>query len=69
MITSFETVYDFSLFYSSLISLAKILKLDLDPEYIMQDAFDASYNAAKKYFPNAIILMCFFHVKQNVNII
>ena len=69
MITSFETVYDFSLFYSSLIYLAKILKLDLDPEYIMQDACDASYNAAKKYFPNAIILMCFFHVQQNVNII
>ena len=68
MITSFETVFDFSLFYSSLISLAKKLKLDLDPEYIMQDACDASYNAATKLFPNSIILMCFFHLQQNVNI-
>jgi len=66
MISSFETVYDFNLYYKGLIALAELLDLDLDPEYIMQDACDASYNAARQFFPNATILMCWFHVQQNV---
>ena len=66
MITSFETVYDFDQFYFGLIQLAETLNLNFDPEYIMQDACEASYNSACKYFPNAIVLMCFFHVMQNV---
>ena len=68
MLTSYETEYDFDQFYSGLIDLAEMLNLSFDPTYIMQDATAASYNSAKKYFPNAIILMCFFHVMQNVNI-
>ena len=46
MITSFETVYDFDQFYFGLIQLAENLNLNFDPEYIMQDACEASYNSA-----------------------
>ena len=66
MLSSFETVYDFDLFYSGLIELARVLNLNFDPEYIMQDACAASYSSACKYFPDAVVLMCFFHVIQNV---
>ena len=31
----------------------------------MMGACGASYNALKKCFPNAKILMCYFHVKLN----
>jgi hypothetical protein len=58
MLTSFETEYDFDQFYSGLIDSSEMLNLSFDPTYIMQDA---SFNSAKKYFPNALILMCFFH--------
>ena len=33
----------------------------------MQDACEASRNAAIKLFPEAKILMCYFHVKKNVS--
>jgi len=69
MLTSFETVYDFDQFYEGLIKLEENLNLNFDPEYIMQDACEASYNSARKYFPDAVILICFFHVMQNVNIL
>ena len=31
----------------------------------MMDAADASYNAVRKIFQDAKVLMCFFHVKYN----
>ena len=34
--------------------------------YIMQDACPASREAVFGFFPNVIILMCYFHVKKNV---
>jgi hypothetical protein len=68
MVTSFETEYDFRLFYKSLKDLSRELGHVLDPEYIMQDACLASFNAAKMIFPLAIVLMCYFHVMQNVSI-
>ena len=67
MITSYETEYDFDLFYQALIDLAKLLGLDFKPDYIMQDACTASYLSAIKLFPFVIVLMCYFHVMQNVN--
>ena len=68
MLTSFETSYDSDLFYKGLIKLARILNLNFDPEYIMQDAAPASYLSACKYFPDAIVLKCYFHVMQNVRL-
>ena len=66
MITSHETKEDFDLFYAGLIELAEIFDIEYDPEYIMQDACDASLNSIKEFFPEVIPLMCFFHVKKNV---
>ena len=66
MITSFETEYDFDQFYSGLIQLSDDLDLNFDPDFIMQDAAEASANSAIKFFPNVTILMCYFHVMQNV---
>jgi len=42
------------------------MNLEYDPKFIMQDASQASYNAAKKLFPNADILMCYYHVTFNI---
>ena len=55
-----------TLIYFMLIKLATQLDINFEPEYIMQDACSASYASARKYFPNAVVLMCFFHVMQNV---
>lgn len=66
MLTSHETQVDFDEFYKGLINLANFFNIEYDPEYIMQDACDASLNAIKNYFPNIISLMCFFHVKKNI---
>ena len=32
----------------------------------MQDAWRASYNAVKKFFPDCKVLMCYFHVVDNI---
>ena len=65
-ITSHETEDDFFIFYSELLALTNSLKIHFDPKFIMQDALPASYNAATRLFPNATILMCYFHVKKNI---
>ncbi len=36
------------------------------PDYLMMDACDANYNAASACFDTTKILMCYFHLKQNV---
>ncbi len=32
----------------------------------MMDSSDATYNAVESVFPNSMILMCYFHMKQNI---
>ena len=66
MLTSHETQVDFDEFYKGLINLANFFNIEYDPEYIMQDACDASLNAIKNYFPNIFSLMFFFHLKKNI---
>ena len=56
---------DFVRFYHGLVQLADKMDLEFDPDYIMQDAWAASYNAANKIL-NATILMCYFHVMYNI---
>ena len=68
MITSFETSYDFKLFYLILKELTQLLNLYLDSEFIMHDASDASYNDARAEFPDATVIICFFYFQQNVKI-
>lgn len=45
--------------------LANSLDINFEPEFIVQDAWLASYNAAKEVFPTVNILMCYFHVVLN----
>ena len=42
------------------------MKINFNPDYLMMDASDATYNAAIKVFLDAKILMCYFHLQQNV---
>ena len=49
--------------------LANDLNIQSDPRFIMQDAYNASYNAARKAGLNSEILMCYFHVIYNIKII
>ena len=49
-----------------LIKLASEMGIDFNPDYLMMDSSDATYNAASTIFPNETILMCYFHMMQNV---
>ena len=66
MITSHEKTKDFIIFQRGLVNLATELELEYDPDYMMHDACPASKIAILKFFPDIIILMCYFHVKKNV---
>ena len=65
MITSHETEADFFELYTGLIELSLKLDLNFDPDFNMHDAAAASSNAAERLF-DADILMCYFHVTQNI---
>ena len=64
--TSHEKEEDFIAFFSAVKKLSSELELDFNPDFLMMDASDATYNAASKIFPNIMILMCYFHLMQNV---
>jgi hypothetical protein len=64
-ITSHEQTKDYLQIYKGLISVAEELEIEFDPQYIMQDAWDASYNAVKELFPDVKVLMCWYHVRSN----
>ena len=40
--------------------------IEFDPEFIMQDACGASFNAARAVGLNGTILMCYFYVVKNI---
>ena len=65
-VTSHEKEEDFIAFFSAVKKLSSELELDFNPDFLMMDASDATYNAASKIFPNIMILMCYFHLMQNV---
>ena len=67
MLSSHEQEQDFEYFYDSLSDLAHLLNVEFDPDFIMQDAQQSSYNIAHAMFPEVIFLMCYFHVKKNVS--
>jgi len=66
MITSNESEEDFVEFYKSIKELAAELDIEFEPQFIMQDACQASYNAALNVFPNVKVLMCYYHVKAQI---
>ena len=65
-VSSHENESDYKCFYDGLIKLADLLDLEYNPEFIMQDAWRASFNADKFFFPDFEILMCYFHVVDNI---
>ena len=67
MITSHETENDFTNFFTALKELAIDLDIEFDSRYFMQDAQRSCYNATKTVFPDSTVLMCYFHVSQNIS--
>ena len=57
---------DFEHFFKSLLNILEILNITFKPLFIMQDADKACYNAIKSILQNTTVLMCYFHVLQNV---
>ncbi|CAF1111655.1 unnamed protein product [Brachionus calyciflorus] len=64
-LSSHEQEKDFSEFYTGLINLADDLCVELDPEYIVQDACDASYNAAKYAVTQRECLGLYYYLKKS----
>ena len=66
MFTSHEQELDYIYFFNQLVKV--FLKVDVifDPKFIVIDAAHAIANAIKQVLPNCVILMCWFHLKQNV---
>ena len=67
MITSHETENDFTNFFTALKELAIDLDIEFDSRYFMQDAQRSCFNATKTVFPDSTVLMCYFHVSQNIS--
>ena len=65
MFTSHEQEMDIAHFFKSLSQLCDKFSLDLAPKFFVIDADRAVYNAINKHFKTKII-MCFFHLKQNI---
>lgn len=66
MITSHESEIDFKIFFRAIKELAFDLNIEFDSEFFIQDAQRACYNATKHIFPDATVLMCYFHVRLNI---
>ena len=66
MFVSREQQADFEHFFNSLLSVMDKFKLKLQPKFIVIDAHYPSANAIAKIFPDTVILMCWFHLKQNL---
>ncbi|CAF1095723.1 unnamed protein product, partial [Brachionus calyciflorus] len=64
-ISSHEQEMDYNEFYAGLTNLANIQDIEFDPQYFLQDAWLASYNAITKIFDDVKLLMCYFHVILN----
>jgi len=65
-VTTHEKEEDFIAFFSAVKKLSTELDLSFNPDFLMMDASDPTYNAASKIFPDTTILMCYFHLMQNV---
>ena len=66
MFTSHEKQANYEHFFNSLLEICKNLHINLNPTFMVSDACHAIANAILKCFPKTILLMCWFHLKQNV---
>ncbi|CAF1156107.1 unnamed protein product, partial [Brachionus calyciflorus] len=65
-LVSNEETFDFLHFFESIKSLCRFFNINFEVRFLMQDAQAACAAAAKQSFPNVIVLMCWFHLKQCV---
>ena len=65
MFTSHEKQTDYLHFFASLLDTYNSIGIDFKPTYMLCDACHAIANAVTKCFPKTILLMCWFHLKQN----
>ncbi len=66
MVTSHECTEDYEYFYRSLSHNTSSLSIPLSICYVVQDASLSEYQGLKNVFPEACVLMCYFHVTSNV---
>ena len=66
MFVSHEQEIDYKHFFTSLLKITVDLNIVLDIEYLVQDAWNATSNAACQLFDGIVIIMCWFHVMFNV---
>lgn len=62
-----ETTKDFEFIFSSVSQgINNISGSDFEPKYLISDAAAAIHNAAKKVWPDILIIMCWFHMRKAV---
>ena len=66
MLTSHESHDDYVYFYRSMAMIVAALNIPLTIPYLMQDASKAEYAGIKSVHPNFVLIMCYFHVKENI---
>jgi hypothetical protein len=65
MITSHKCTEDYEYFYRSLSHITSSLSIPLSICYVVQDASLSEYQGLKNVFPEACVLMCYFHSNYN----
>lgn len=66
MFVSHEQEVDYKIFFTSLLQLTVDFNIYLEMEYLVQDAWIGTSNAAVEAFPDVSNIMCWFHVMFNV---
>ena len=68
-VTSHEQELDYNIFWSSLIEVMELMKIDLIKSvgYICIDAERASSNSINKMLFKSKVIMCWYHLKANVS--
>ena len=66
MLTSHEKTVNFVFFFTELLAICDKINVLFKPDYIMTDACHAMTNSIRTLFPDCKILMCWFHLKQNI---
>ena len=66
MFTARKREVDYDHFFKSLSAIMLKFQINFKPDYIVIDACYASANCISKIFPDCHILMCWFHLKQNI---
>jgi len=64
MITSHETGHDYNYFYQSLKQVLYDLCVPFNIRFLMKDASLAERVGLHSIFPKVLIIICYFHVKN-----